>query len=47
LCRGALVIAATKLFSKHLGELLAFFTAATTSAVKAPSTGSRSLEAHW
>ena len=42
-----LAIAVTKLFSKHQGELLAFFTTAMTSDVVAPTTGTRSLRAHF
>ncbi|MCP4599898.1 MAG: SDR family oxidoreductase [Proteobacteria bacterium] len=42
-----LTIALTKLFNKHQSELLAFFTTAMTSDVVAPSTGSRTLNAHF
>jgi uncharacterized protein YbjT (DUF2867 family) len=42
-----LAIAVTKVFSRHQGELLAFFTTAMTSDVVAPTTGTRSLEAHY
>jgi len=40
-------ITATKIFSKHQGELLAFFTTAMTSDVVAPSTGTHTLEAYY
>jgi uncharacterized protein YbjT (DUF2867 family) len=40
-------VAAAKMFSKHEGELLAFFAAAMTSDVVAPETGTRRLEAHF
>lgn len=42
-----LVNAVVKIFSKHQGELLAFFTTAMTSDVVAPSTGAHTLEAHF
>ena len=42
-----LVVAATRIFSKHQGELLAFFTAMGTSNVIAPKTGTRTLKAHY
>jgi uncharacterized protein YbjT (DUF2867 family) len=42
-----LVVATTKLFSRHQGELLAFFTTAMTSDVVAPAVGTHSLEAHY
>lgn len=41
------VSAVVKLFSKHQGELLAFFTTAMTSDVVAPTTGTRPLGAHF
>jgi uncharacterized protein YbjT (DUF2867 family) len=42
-----LVIVTTKIFNKHQGELLAFFTTAVTSNVVAPMTGTRSLATHF
>jgi uncharacterized protein YbjT (DUF2867 family) len=42
-----LVIAVTRIGSKHQGELLAFFTTAMTYDVVAPTTGTRSLAAHF
>ncbi len=36
-----------RLFSKHQGELLAFFTTMATTDVVAPSTGTRTLEDHF
>jgi uncharacterized protein YbjT (DUF2867 family) len=36
-----------RLFNRHQGELLAFFTTMATSDVVAPSTGTRTLEAHY
>jgi len=42
-----LVVAATKLFSKHQGELLAFFTTAMTSDVVAPAAGIHRLKDHF
>jgi uncharacterized protein YbjT (DUF2867 family) len=42
-----LVIAVTRIVSKHQAELLAFFTTAMTSDVVAPTTGTRSLAAHF
>jgi len=42
-----LVIAVTRIGSKHQGELLAFFTTAMTSDVVAPTTGTRSLATHF
>jgi hypothetical protein len=42
-----LVTAVTKSFSKHQGELLAFYTTAMTSDVVAPTVGLHSLEAHF
>jgi uncharacterized protein YbjT (DUF2867 family) len=41
------VVVLTKVFSRHQGELLAFFTTAMTSDAVAPPTGSRTLEAHF
>jgi uncharacterized protein YbjT (DUF2867 family) len=41
------VIAVTKLFSKHQGELLAFFATAMTSDVVAPAVGVHRLKAHF
>jgi len=41
------VIAATKVINRHQGELLAFFTTAMTSDVVAPTTGARTIEAHF
>jgi uncharacterized protein YbjT (DUF2867 family) len=41
------VIAATRIFSRHQAELLSFFMTAMTSDVVAPTTGARSLEAHY
>ena len=40
-------VAATKIFSKHQGELLAFFTTAMTRDVVAPTTGTHTLEAYY
>jgi uncharacterized protein YbjT (DUF2867 family) len=42
-----LVIAATKVFSKHQGELLAFFTTAMSSEVVAPAVGTHRLEDYF
>jgi uncharacterized protein YbjT (DUF2867 family) len=42
-----LTIAATRTFSKHQGELLAFFTTAMTSDVVAPAVGTHQLEDHF
>ena len=41
------IVAATKIFSKHRGELLAFFLTAMTTDVVAPTTGTRTLKAHY
>lgn len=43
--RGA--VGAAKIFSRHQGELLAFFTEMATSDVVAPAVGSRTLKAHY
>jgi uncharacterized protein YbjT (DUF2867 family) len=40
-------VALTKIFSKHQGELLAFFTTAMTSDVVAPSIGTHTLKDHY
>jgi uncharacterized protein YbjT (DUF2867 family) len=42
-----LVVAGTKIFNKHQGELLAFFTTAMTSEVIAPAVGTRRLADHF
>jgi uncharacterized protein YbjT (DUF2867 family) len=42
-----LVVAVTRLFSKHQGELLAFFATAMTSDAVAPTVGTHSLESHF
>ena len=42
-----LIVVTTRVFSRHQGELLAFFTTAMTSDVVAPTTGSHTLEAHF
>jgi uncharacterized protein YbjT (DUF2867 family) len=42
-----LAATATRIFSKHQGELLAFFTEMGTSDVIAPKTGTRTLKAHY
>jgi uncharacterized protein YbjT (DUF2867 family) len=42
-----LVISTTRVFNRHQGELLAFMTAAMTSDVVAPRTGTRRLEAYF
>jgi uncharacterized protein YbjT (DUF2867 family) len=41
------VVAVTKFFSQHQGELLAFLTTAMTSDVVAPAAGVRTLKAHF
>ena len=41
------IIAVVKIFSKHQGELLAFFATAMTSDVVAPAAGTHSLTAHF
>lgn len=43
----ALVTAVTKLFNKHQGELLAFFTTAMTSDTVAPAAGVHRLADHF
>lgn len=40
-------VAVTKIFNKHLGDLLAFFTMAMTIDTVAPSTGTHTLEAYY
>jgi uncharacterized protein YbjT (DUF2867 family) len=42
-----LVVAGTKIFNKHQGELLAFFTTAMTSEVIAPAVGTQRLADHF
>lgn len=42
-----LVIGITKLFNRHQGELLAFFTTAGTSNMVAPTTGTHTLKEHY
>jgi len=42
-----LIVSLTKLFNKHQGELLAFFTTAMTSEVVAPSIGTHTLKDHY
>jgi len=42
-----LVVAGAKMFSRHQGELLAFFLAMGTRDVVAPKTGTRTLKAHY
>jgi uncharacterized protein YbjT (DUF2867 family) len=41
------VVAVTRLFSRHQADLLAFFTTVTTIDMVAPTTGTRTLEAHY
>jgi hypothetical protein len=41
------VVGLTRLFNRHQGELLAFFTNAMTSDVVAPPVGNHTLEAHF
>ena len=41
------VVRVVRLFNRHQGELLAFFTTMATTAVVAPSTGTHTLEAHY
>jgi uncharacterized protein YbjT (DUF2867 family) len=41
------VVRFVRLFNRHQGELLAFFATMATTEVVAPSTGSRTLEAHY
>jgi uncharacterized protein YbjT (DUF2867 family) len=41
------VVRLVRLFNRHQGELLAFFTTMATTAVVAPSTGTHTLEAHF
>jgi len=41
------IIAVTKIFNKHQGELLAFLTTAMTSEVVAPATGIHTLKEHY
>lgn len=41
------IVAVTKIFSKHQGELLAFLTTAMTSDVIAPTTGTHTLKAYY
>jgi len=41
------IVALIKVFSKHQGELMAFFLTAMTSDVVAPTTGTRTLKAHF
>jgi uncharacterized protein YbjT (DUF2867 family) len=41
------VVAVTRLFSRHQAELLAFFTTVTTIDMVAPTSGTRTLEAHY
>ena len=41
------VVRLVRLFNRHQGELLAFFTTMSTTDVVAPATGSRTLEAHY
>jgi uncharacterized protein YbjT (DUF2867 family) len=41
------VVRLVKLFNRHQGDLLAFFTTMATSDVVAPSTGTHTLEAHY
>ena len=41
------VVRAVRLFNRHQGELLAFFTTMATRDVVAPATGSRTLEQHF
>ena len=41
------VVRLVRLFNRHQGELLAFFTTMATTDVVAPSTGTRTLEAHY
>ena len=45
MARGA--VGAVKIFNRHQGELLAFFTEMSTSDVVAPAVGSRTLKAHY
>ena len=42
-----LVVRLTRLFNRHQGDLLAFFTTMATTDVVAPPTGTRTLEAHY
>ena len=42
-----LTILTTKIFNKHQGELLAFFTTAMTSEIVAPATGTHTLKEHY
>ena len=41
------VVRLVRLFNRHQGELLAFFTMMATTDVVAPSTGTHTLEAHY
>lgn len=41
------IVATTRVFSRHQGELLAFFTTAMTTDVVAPATGTHTLKAHY
>jgi uncharacterized protein YbjT (DUF2867 family) len=41
------LVAVTRLFNRHKGELLAFFTTATTANSVAPATGTRTLASHF
>ena len=41
------IVRLVRLFNQHQGDLLAFFTTMATTDVVAPSTGTRTLEAHF
>ncbi|MCP4663366.1 MAG: SDR family NAD(P)-dependent oxidoreductase, partial [bacterium] len=41
------VVRLVRLFNRHQGELLAFFTTMATTDVVAPTTGTHTLEAHY